>query len=175
MDKKDFIFAAKILKTGGVIVYPTDTAYALGCKFRNKLGIKTILKIKGRKDTKFTLIAASLQQVKKFFNLNSLQITLAKKYWPGPLSIVVNKKYAVRVPANEIARDLARKAGEPLIATSYNKSGAPETYYLSKQMLNNQQPDFMINIGRLKKRPPSTIIKIQRDKVLILRQGPIKL
>ncbi len=121
--EKNINKAIAFLKRGGVIVYPTDTAYGLGGFFNSRKVAAKILKIKKRKDEKFTLIAADLKQVNKYFKLNKLQLKLAKKYWPGPLSLVVSKKYAVRVPDNIIARKLARRAGRPLIATSANISG----------------------------------------------------
>ncbi|MFA5995143.1 MAG: L-threonylcarbamoyladenylate synthase [Patescibacteria group bacterium] len=158
-------------EVGGIVVYPTDTAYAIGCDFRNKTAIKKIMAIKGRKDPKFTLIAASLYQAERFFKLNSCQKKLAKKYWPGPLSIVVSKKYAVRVPNNTIAKQLAKRAGAPLIATSFNKSGEPEIYNLkNKKYIKNI---FYINMGKLKKCQPSTVVECKRNKIIVHRQGEI--
>ncbi len=130
--------AVKVLKNGGVIVYPTDTAYALGGIFDSKKVTQKILKIKNRKDQKFTLIASSLKQVERFFKLNSAQKKLARKFWPGPLSIVVSNRFAVRVPKNKIARSLARQAGKPIVATSANLSGQP-TLYDSKKIIKQFQ------------------------------------
>jgi L-threonylcarbamoyladenylate synthase len=163
--------AISILKKGEVVVYPTDTAYAIGCKFKNKKGITKILKIKKRKDTKFTLIAASLAQVKKYFKLNACQIKLVEKYWPGPVSIVVSEKYSVRVPDNKIARQLARGAGMPIIATSLNISGEPTIYDLRK-CKDALQCVFTINAGPLTKRKTSAIVKcLSNKKIKIIRHG----
>jgi len=129
----------ELLRLGGVIVYPTDTAYALGGIFDSKIVVKKILAIKKRKDNKFTLIASSEYQVEKFFSLNAIAKKLAKKYWPGRLSLVVSKKYAVRVPDNTIARKLARLAGKPLIATSANMHGG-ETPYSIKEIVESFSP-----------------------------------
>lgn len=168
--------AIQILKKGGIVIYPTDTAYAIGCKFKNKKGINKILEIKKRKDTKFTLIASSLAQVKKYFKLNICQIKIAKKYWPGPVSIVVSPKYSVRVPKCDVARKLARAAGMPIIATSLNVSGEKTIYDLGGErtcaFLTNV--DAIIDIGPLTKRKTSTIIKcLSNNKIIILRQGDI--
>jgi len=174
--QKNMQKASKILKKGGIIVYPTDTAYAIGCKFRNKKGINKILKLKKRKDTKFTLIASSLAQVQKYFKLNACQLKIAKKYWPGPVSIVVSPKYSVRVPKCEIARKLARNAGMPIIATSLNVSGEPTIYDLRRERACafRTYVDAIIDIGPLTKRKTSTIIKcLSNKKIKILRQGEI--
>ena len=161
--------ATEILKSGGVIVYPTDTAYALGGIFDNKKVTKKILELKKRKDEKFTLIASSLNQVEKFFNLNKLQLQLAKKHWPGPLSIVVSNKFAVRVPKCKIAQQLAKGAGNPLIATSANLTGEQTPYNVSKVV----QADLILDTGKLKKNKPSTIVRVNNNKIKVLRQGGV--
>lgn len=171
--------AVEILKHGGVIVYPTDTAYALGGFFNSPKVIKRILKIKKRTDNKFTLIASSLSQVEKFFKLNRTQKQLAKKCWPGPLSIVVSSRFAVRVPDHKIAQNLAKAAGKPLIATSANLSGE-QTLYSSdeiiKQFKNKKnQPNLILATGRLRKVKTSTIVQVRTNKIKILRQGEKKI
>src|SRR3989344_2290855 len=181
--------AIAALKKGGVIVYPTDTAYALGGIFNSPKVIKIVLKIKKRADPKFTLVAANLKQVEKIFKLNILEKKLAKKYWPGPLSIVVSSRFSVRVPKNKIARLLALKTGKPLIATSANLSGAKTPYdsqKIIKEFLKNssdfnrpstssgrhsarQEPDLILDFGRLPKKPVSTIIRVKNKKIEIIR------
>lgn len=128
--------AAAIIKKGGVVVFPTDTAYGLGGDFENPEVEEKILKIKNRTDRKFTLIAADIKQVEKYFPLSPCQKDLVSKVWPGPVSIIVNKKYAVRVPANETARKLAKLVGKPIIATSLNISGKPAIYKLNDKILS---------------------------------------
>jgi len=169
--------AIEILRAQGVIVYPTDTAYALGGIFNSRKVINQILKIKGRQDEKFTLVASSISQVNKFFKLNAGEKKLAKKYWPGPLSLVVSPKFSVRVPANALARDLARGAGRPLIATSANLTGEP-TLYDGAEIINNYQsrkfqPEAIIDVGRLKKIKTSTIVQVAGDEINVIRAGAI--
>lgn len=164
----------------GIFVYPTDTAYALGCVYTDQTAVRKIMQIKGRKDTKFTLIASSLHQVEQHFTLSTAQRRLAKKYWPGPLSIVVSKKYAVRVPKQPIARALAKKLGAPLLATSLNISGRPTIYDLHNVEtilgLSLQKNNVsIIDIGKLPKTPPSTIVECVGEKIIIQRAGPIKI
>ncbi|MBU1164265.1 threonylcarbamoyl-AMP synthase [Patescibacteria group bacterium] len=171
--------AVTILKNKGVIVYPTDTAYGLGGVFDSKKVINQILKIKNRKDKKFTIIASSQHQVEKFFKLNSIEKKLAKKYWPGSLSIVVSKNFAVRVPKNIVAQTLARRVGKPLIATSANVTGQKPAYdvkVVKKQFLNKKnQPELILESGRLKKIKPSTVVKVKDSNVIIVRKGSVNL
>ena len=177
--KNDLKKAAAIIRCGGVIVYPTDTAYALGGFFDSQKTIKKIMKIKGRKDEKFTLIASSLNQVQKYFKLNALEKKLAKKYWPGPLSLAVTPKFAVRVPNNKVALALARCAGRPLIATSANLSGNKTPYSVTEVIKEFEgrefQPDLIIGKGKLKKIKTSTIVKAKNEKIELIRPGAIKI
>ena len=170
--------AAAVLKQQGVIVYPTDTAYALGGVFDSPAVRRRILQIKQRRDEKFTLIAASLAQVQQFFTLNTMAKKLARKFWPGPLSIVVTKQFAVRVPKQALARSFARQAGRPLIATSANLSGSPAPYtvqaVLAQFKNKKNQPDLLLDAGRLKKVKPSTVVAIVDGQVRILRAGPVR-
>lgn len=169
--------AVDALQKNGIIVFPTDTAYGLGCDFESKEGIERILTIKGRADTHFTVIAASLEQVQKFFTLNETALQLAKKYWPGPLSIVVNDQFAVRVPANDIAQELAQEFGKPIIATSANISKQPPEYTFegAQAALGEQNVDVWVHGGGLAKRPPSTVVDTRGPELTIIRQGAIDL
>lgn len=169
--------AVEILKQGGVIVYPTDTAYAMGGIFDSKKVKEKILRIKKRKDKKFTLIASNLNQVEKNFKFSTLQKKLARKFWPGPLSIVVSPRFAVRVPKNKIAQDLAGRCKKPLIATSANISGT-KTLYNSKEIIKQfkdkkNQPDLILAGGNLKKRKASTIVKVNSTRFQVIRPGEI--
>jgi L-threonylcarbamoyladenylate synthase len=139
--KIDIKKIAAALKRGAIIVYPTDTAYALGCDATNRRAVAMIFRIKGRNRAKgLPLILADIKMAKIFFRLSTQDSRLATRFWPGPLSIVLKAKKviakavlqkgtaAVRVPASEIARDLSRMLKRPLVATSANISGAPACY-----------------------------------------------
>lgn len=172
--------AVSVLRASGVIVYPTDTAYALGGIFNRPEVIRQVLSVKGparRGNRKFTLIASSLAQVEKFFPMSPAQRKLARRFWPGPLSIAVNPKYAVRVPDCKIARELARRVGAPLIATSANRSGGATPYSITeviRQLNGRPQPDLLLDAGRLKKQKPSTVVRVDgRGKVEIIRAGAV--
>lgn len=159
--------AVQTLKNNGIVIFPTDTAYALGCVFDNAKAKQRIMRLKKRKDPKFTLVASSLHQVEKYFKLNSLEKKLAKQHWPGAYSIVVNDKYAVRVPANKLARSLARRVGKPLVATSLNVSGQKNQGALYSWL---SRVDCTIDVGKLKNKKPSTIVKVKNKEIIIIRK-----
>lgn len=169
--------AVAILKRRGIIVFPTDTAYAVGGAFNDARVIERILQLKKRTNTRFTLIASSLAQAQEFFPsaLQGVSLQLAQRYWPGPLSIVVNEHSAVRVPDHPIACQLAEKFSRPIIATSANLSGNPEHYDIAaaKKELGEEQVDAWIDGGALPKRPVSTIVKVVGEKIEVIRAGAI--
>ncbi len=175
-DDRGLARAAQVVRNGGVIVYPTDTAYALGGNF-SKLSVeKKILKIKKRKDTKFTLVASSFFQVQRFFVLHSHLVRRMKLSWPAAISFVVSDKYSVRVPAAYVPRSLARRAGVPLIATSANISGE-DTPYSAKKIIDRfskevQQPDLIIDAGVLSFKKTSTVVEVdEQGSLVFLRRG----
>lgn len=189
---KDIFEAVKVLKNGGVIVYPTDTAYGLAADPFNPSAVKKIYQIKGRKFNKpLTLIASDLMQVKKIVHLNALEKQLIQKYWPGPLTILFQVKdkrllrigkggrIGIRIPKNKIARLLSQKCNKPLIATSANLSGQPECYsvncVLKEFQYQKVKPDLILAAGRLPRTKRSTIILVENKKLKIIRQGSIKI
>jgi len=186
--------ALSVLRKSGTIVYPTDTVYGLGADVDDLKAIKSIYKIKGRSSQKpIGLIAADINQVKKIAKLNKEELNMMKRFWPGPLTILlkVNNKYeglsfigqggyvGVRVPDNQVALELAKKLGRPLIATSANLSGQKEcftTFCVVNQFMNKlDYPGFIYDGGRLPRSKPSTIIKWKKGVWQIIRKGKIKI
>jgi|SRR3989344_4039396 len=177
--------AIKMLRNGGIVVFPTETAYGLAADIANKKAYAKIFKIKNRsREKSLPWIAANLAMAKKYVKFSPLATKLAKKYWPGPLTLVLSEKkqkgtIAIRVSSNKIAHDLSDKLGRPIVSTSANLSGFSICYSarsVVRQFKNQKyQPDLVLDGGRLPKQKPSTIVKIQNEKINILRQGSIKL
>jgi L-threonylcarbamoyladenylate synthase len=181
--------AVLCLCSGGTIVYPTETAYGLGGNFLDKKVRAKIFKLKQRpKNKALPVIVGDLKQAQKIVKFDALSLTLAKKYWPSPLTLILPvidqklcgcKTLAIRVSSFPWARNLAKILGKPLISTSANLSGAKTNYSLGSivKSFKNQsaQPDLLFNSGRLPKYPPSTIVKITKGKISIIRQGSVKI
>lgn len=159
---------------GELLIYPTESSYALGCAFNDRAAIRKIMQLKGRTDDRFTVVAGSLEQVKAYFKLSPAMEVLAEQYWPAALSIVVSAKYAVRVPANKTARNLATKAAVPLLATSLNISGQPPIFDL-KTLPERFHGIHTIDEGALPKQAPSTVVECFRGGYVIHRQGAVEL
>jgi len=184
--------AVNLLKRGGAVVYPTDTAYALGVDALNSQAVKKIFFIKNRSPKKpIAVIAKDIVQVRRIAFLDRKSLYLIKKYWPGPLTIILPKKkivpadltagfkkIGVRIPDNEIACLLCKKLGHPISATSANLSGKRMCYNaraVLKQFVKREyQPDLILDAGSLNRVKPSTLVEIRDGKFKILRSGSIE-
>lgn len=182
-------------------MYQTETAYAIGCDATNQKAVDLVFIMKKRlKKYTLPLIAESLDMIKKFCQMSDAEEHLAKKYWPGALTMVLkvasnqlakgivakDETVAVRVSGNKMARELSRRLGQPIVSTSANLHGNGECYSLSevrKHFGCHSDPALdaveeslvMLDGGVLEKRKPSTIVKIVNGKIKILRQGEIKI
>lgn len=166
--------------------YPTESFFALGVPATDAGAIKQLFRIKKREEGKpIALIAANLQQVKKYFVMSKTEMRLAQQHWPGSLTMLLKpkrtiqstalgaKKIGVRVPAHAGARRLAARAAAPITATSANISGQPPTK--SARKLKHDFPDILMMPGRCgRQTKPSTIINVQGSTITIIRQGSVR-
>jgi len=193
LDQQTVNSAVKALKQGKLIVYPTDTAYALGADYLNSQALINIQKLKGRKQFKpLPLIASDLEQVNKLAKLTSAELELAEQYWPGPLTLLVKPRgelpyeltleqdlVAIRVPDNAVARQIAEKMNRPIVSTSINITKQPSIYQPSRiaELVPQAETyiELIIDGGVLPKIAPSTIAQVVGNHIKIHRPGPIKL
>ncbi len=179
--------AVKYIQQGGILVYPTDTCYGLGCDATNPKAIEKIYRIKEREKNKpLPLIASSIEMIEKYVFLEEKAIKLFLAF-PG-ISVSLRKKgnaipdtvnrekIAFRIPSNEVSRKLSEMSNKPLVSTSANRSGDEPPYSIEevKISLKNfiKDIDFFLDGGVLDKNPPSTIIDLVDGK--IERIGSIK-
>lgn len=186
--KRALAAAEAVLRSGGVVAFPTETAYGLAADPAQPPALEKVMAIKGRpKDKQLPLVAGSARQARHYFRLTGKMLKLAEKYWPGPLTLVLKRRpgrglsgwpeAAIRVPAATWARALPEALGRPVTATSANLSDRPPCY--SGRAVRRafrdraEQPDLLLDAGRLPVRPPSTIVKEERGRLKVLRPGPI--
>lgn len=190
--KTDIDRAVAHLQAGGIILYPTESSYAFGVDATNSQAVKLLQKLKRRLPVKpFPLIVADIAMAKKFAHLSGLAAKLAIKHWPGPLTLVLparrvfpggvkntQNEIAVRVSSQLVARNLSKSLGRPLVATSANVSNRPAGYSLTaiKKQFNVREwrQVLALNSGSLPLRPVSTIIKITKSGLKLIRRGAIK-
>lgn len=187
--------AVQALNNGGVVVFPTETSYGLAADATNADAVRKLNRLKGRGRKSLPLIASSLAMVMIYAKLTPLMRALARRFWPGPLTMVLpvkdaaktqlaaqclrGGKVAIRVSSNQVATTLSAKLGRPIVATSANRSGEPDVYSIPAFRKQYQGldllPDVIIDVGVLPKREPSTIVTEVHHSLKVLREGPIKL
>ncbi len=180
---------ASILRDGGVIIYPTDTVYGIGCNPYIEESVERIFKIKGRNQNKaLPILGSNVGDIERLVHMSPIAKTLAQHFWPGPLTIVSpcidgniskrvtagGEKLAVRIPSNTCTRNLISLC-KYLIGTSANISGR-EPCTSSFDMLNSgiSGYDVFLDGGVLVKGRESTIVDVLDSDIRILRQGAIK-
>lgn len=182
--------AAKVLKNGGLIVYPTDTAYGLGANALDEKAVKKVYLLKGRDFSKPThVVVSGWRMMDKLTQTNYFARKLFDAFLPGPLTLILNKKpivpdiltanlptLGIRIPDSKFTYKLSNRVDFPYTATSANKSGGEtpySTYDVGKE-LDMNAIDLVVNAGLLPKIAPSTIIDLTNPlSPRILRQGPI--
>jgi len=177
----------QILKQGGVIAFPTDTVYGLGADAFNSNAVKRIYDIKKRpKHLPLPLLIGDIKQLDILAKpLSEIALFLARRFWPGGLTLVVpkaarlpgylgNTSIAVRVPAHPVCLALIQAINNPLIGTSANISGNPSALTAGevRQQLGNEV-DLIIDGGRCPGGGESTVVDVTGGEVVILRQGII--
>ncbi|HBL39323.1 TPA: threonylcarbamoyl-AMP synthase [Candidatus Uhrbacteria bacterium] len=186
ISKESIKEAIEALRHGGVVVFPTETSYGLSADATNARAVARVARLKGRPSEKtFPLIVSSTAMADRYAHLRCLGHRLAKKFWPGPLTLVVEARknvglargivardgtVALRVSSNETARALARGLGRPIVSTSANRAGEPPAYDALDVTL---KADFILDDGRLPRRKPSTIVHVVQGKIEVLRQGSV--
>ncbi len=185
-DKIGIAKASKIIKNGGVVVFPTDTVYGIGCDPYNKDAIKRIYKIKSRKSSKSLPILVFSKDIAMSiveFDKNSEKI--ADEFWPGSLTLIlklkdrnleslsVNGKIAIRVPKHSCTLKLLKECNF-LIETSTNISGTGSFTNPAKCYQNIQDFDLFLDGKTISSDGESTIIEFEEDKLKIHREGILK-
>ncbi len=173
------------LKQGGLIAYPTDTTYGLGCDIFNRRGVKNIYQIKQRDARKpFSFICADLSDAANYAQVSNFAFKIMKRHLPGPYTFVLDatrmvpdslttrqKTVGIRIPADEIAMAIVRELGHPLVTTSANLTGeAPLHDPLEIEAAMGRMLDLVVD-GGIRFGDPSTIISLIDDKVEVLREG----
>jgi len=178
--------AASLLRQGGIICYPTDTQYGLGCDIYNQKAINKIFQIKKRpKHKPFSFMCSSLKDVSTYCHLTNSAYKIMRKHLPGPYTFILpamkivpkilitkQKTVGIRVPGNTICMQLVEALGNPILTTSaaVPPSGevAAEAFLLEEAF--GRQVDLVIDGGPVFPQP-STVISMIGEEFEILREG----
>lgn len=175
----------EILKNGGIIAYPTDTTYGIGCSIFSKKGIERIYMLKQREKKKpFSFICSDLSEVARYAKVSNYAYKILKRHLPGPYTFVLDatsivpdllvtkqKTVGVRIPDNRICLSLVKALGHPVITTSANLSGEEpigDPYLVDLNM--GKQLDVVVDGGILSA-DVSSVVSLIGDYPQVLRQG----
>lgn len=186
-DKEGIEKTFQVIKKGGIVVFPTDTVYGIGCNPYNANAVEKIYEIKSREKIKsLPVLAYSLDTVKEIARIDTFTEKIINKYWPGPLTLILeltdkklkkslnlDNKIAVRIPDSECTLKLLEKCGL-LVGTSANISGSSPSTDPKECLKNITNYDVFLNGGTITSKGESTIIEIENEEIKIIRKGVLK-
>jgi L-threonylcarbamoyladenylate synthase len=181
--------AAECLLRGRLVLFPTDTLYGLAADPRNADAVALVYRAKGRGTARaLPLIAADIEQVESAsVRLSPLTRRLAERFWPGPLTLVVDAApavdalvhggtgtVAIRVPDHAVARGLAGRLGFAVVSTSANRSGSPAVSTADAAVAEmGNDVDLVLDGGPTAGGEPSTIVDARADPPRLIRAGAV--
>lgn len=183
---------AGILRDGGIIVYPTDTLYAIGCDATNNRAVERVCRIKGINPAKqnLSIICADISQASEFARIDNEAFRLLRANLPGPFTFILpassrlskffkgRKEVGVRVPDNDIPRRIAETLGNPILTTSVEWDGADEADLCHPDEIAlhySEQADAFIDGGEGSATPSAIISLADSSSPEIIREGPAPL
>ncbi len=177
--------AVQVLKEGGLIVYPTDTVYGLGCNLFDKKAVERIYQIKGaKKKRRLSFICSDLKNIAEYAHVSTPAYKIMRSLLPGPFTFILEatrlvpkillekrKTVGIRVPDNKICHDLLLEFGKPIISTSLNLPGKPylnDPDEIEEIFYHNVDLFVDAGVGGIE---PSTIIDLSDDQPMLVRAG----
>jgi L-threonylcarbamoyladenylate synthase len=181
--------AVNSLKNGEIFIYPTDTIYGIGCDSDNKAALEKIFKVKRRCEAKqFIILVNSLEMTERIVFINKSAEEMMHKYWPGPLTLILNSRYkmefavsgeenkiAVRMPDNDFCLKLIEEYNKPVVSTSANIHMQEQGDFNSIVKTFGDDINLFIYNGEVESGLPSTIIDVTSEERKIIREGVLKI
>lgn len=177
--------AIAAIKQGGLVIYPTDTVYGLGCDPFNPEAVQRLVIAKHRVKTSLPVLIDSISRAEEISNLQDHSLVLARKFWPGALTIVVPAKkplrgvtddtgcVGLRIPDHAIAMKLITRSGGALVGTSANLSGSKSPNNVGDIPSSLKSSVDVIIDGGSTRGAESTVVKLAGEKLIVIREGNI--
>lgn len=176
-----------VLREGGLVIYPTDTVYAIGCDALNVRAVEKICRMKGINPQKsdLSIICYDLSNLSEYAKVNNASFKLMKKNLPGPFTFILptssqlpkiyknKKEVGIRVPDNNIIRTLVKELGNPILTMSVHDEDDVIEYSTDPELISEKyenRVDVVID-GGYGGMEPSTVVDCTTDEFEILRQG----
>jgi len=173
--------AVERLRSGGLVVYPTETCYGLGAAVDDLRAVERVYRVKRRPfDRPLTVIVADVEMWSRYAYITPEASKLIRRFLPGPLTIILWKKLTVpdlvnpdrigaRISSHPVAQALVERLGKPITATSANLHGGPNPYKVEEVC---EGVDLVLDYGELPRRPPSTIVDLTVKPPAVYRAYP---
>jgi tRNA threonylcarbamoyl adenosine modification protein (Sua5/YciO/YrdC/YwlC family) len=188
-NQRDIEKVVEILKSGGVVIFPTDTVYGIGCDIHNHKAVEKVAKIKGVKleQANFSFIFNDLSQISEYTGpIDNPTFKLLKKHLPGPFTFILNaggkvpkvfmnkkKTIGIRIPDNNIIRGVVGELGNPILTTSVKDNDEIIEYTTDPELIHEQfgcLVDLVID-GGYGQNEASTVVDCTNSVPIIVRQG----
>ncbi len=169
--------AVSVLRRGGVIIFPTDTVYGMGCRANDPIAKARIRRIKMSRQ-EFPVLIDNIERAHEFAKFNQAAIHLTSKYWPGALTLILPSKktygkIGLRIPDSALVKSIIKKLDEPIIGTSANFHGQKSaTSYGQLDKKLTKKVDLVIK-GECKLKQESTVVDATFSPPRILRRGAV--
>jgi tRNA threonylcarbamoyl adenosine modification protein (Sua5/YciO/YrdC/YwlC family) len=180
--------AVSMLEAGGILAYPTDSYYGIGCDIMAKKAIERLYELKARDRQKpLSIIVPELAQLSRYAIVSNFAFRVLKRLTPGPFTFVLpatrvvpemmmskQKHVGIRIPSATIATALAAGLGRPLVTTSATAPGPEATPLLDAKDIKDALGhglDLILDAGGAWANEPSTIVSLVEDRIEVLRQG----
>ena len=187
LSSKQLDEAAKLLKEGEVIAFPTETVFGLGVFYDDKEAYDLLNKIKNRREDKpYTMMLYDVSEISKYAFIKDKYLPIIRKYMPGSLTILVSAKenvpayvthdtgvIGIRIPSNKEALELLKFIKKPLLVPSANKADQKPALSLEEVKSIFKDEISIIVPGQISSGEPSTIIDLTGDEIKLIRKGPI--
>ncbi len=185
---RELFKAVEVLKQGGVIIYPTDTVYAIGCDIGQPKAVQRVAALKGIKPEKanFSIICPDLSNLAIYAKVSNPVFKVMKRNLPGPFTFILpatgklpgilqnkRKTIGIRVPDSEIARALTRELGAPLLTTSVHDDDEVAEYMTDPELIHEKyerRVDLVID-GGYGQNTASTVVDCTGPEMIVLREG----
>ncbi len=176
-----------VLRDGGIVVYPTDTLYGIGCDALNVRAVEKICEMKGINPQKsnLSIICNDLSVISEYAKVSTPVFKLMKRNLPGPFTFILpttsslpkiykNKKtVGIRIPDNNIIREIVAQLGNPVLSTSVNEEEEEREYSTNPELIHEKWESFadLVIDGGMGGIEPSTVVDCSDNEPVIIRQG----
>ena len=186
---KDIRRIVEVLKDGGIIIYPTDTVYGMGCDISNSRAVEQVARLKGIdvEKSNFSFICSDMSHLSVYSRpISNHVFKIIRKNSPGPFTFILEannqvpkyfkgkkKTVGIRIPDNNIIREIVRELGNPIVSTSIHDEDEMLEYSIEPELIHEKYRDVtdLVIDGGLGEIIPSTIVDFTGEEPVIIRQG----